>query len=290
MNPLNTPIYDLFYHLNTLNGLLFTLDSQLSNFEELYRESISKTSFEISIIFAGASLAIRDLTEWPKNGWARYYPSGKFSSKGEEYFELIRLLLARESAWTVSQAYEAFERFLKDIAATFLCENQDLAEIKNVEKFELDKKGKNLIKRDTVFWRTYVDHHYRTNSDKLKFLRKLCPDISKSETKNNRFIDLTEWFGVVEEIRHCATHSNFIIKFERMKNWSKAKQEILKKYFPGDIIEEGYQLNINSKDGTLCLELFSEYSFQMYKSLSLLKGYDWNILNKQKEKTVQQRD
>jgi hypothetical protein len=34
MNPLNTPIYDLFYHLNTLNGLLFTLDSQLSNFEE----------------------------------------------------------------------------------------------------------------------------------------------------------------------------------------------------------------------------------------------------------------
>lgn len=284
MNPLNTPIYDLFYHLNTLNGLLFTLDNQLSNFEKLYRESIFKTSFDISIIFSGASLAIRDLTEWPKDGWARYYPSGKFSSKGEEFFELIKVLLARESAWTVSQAYEAFERFLKDISATFLCENQDLAEIKNVEKFESDKKSKNLIKTDAVFWRTYVDYHYRTNSDKLKFLRKLCPDISKGETQNNRVIDLTEWFDVVEELRHCATHSNFLIKINRMKNWSKTKKEKLQKYFPGNIIEEGYQLNITSKDATFCLELFSEYSFQIFKSLSLLKGYDWNILNKQKEK------
>ena len=37
MNPLNPPIYDLFYHLNTLNGLLLTLDNQLKNFEELYK-------------------------------------------------------------------------------------------------------------------------------------------------------------------------------------------------------------------------------------------------------------
>jgi hypothetical protein len=136
MNPFNTPLYELFYHLNTLNGLLFTLDNQLSNFEKLYRESISKTSFDIPIIFSGASLVIRDLTEWPKDGWARYYPSRKFSLKGEEYFKIIRLLLARESAWTVSQAYEAYEKFLKDISATLLVESQQLAEAKNVEKFE----------------------------------------------------------------------------------------------------------------------------------------------------------
>ncbi len=283
MNPLNTTLYDLFYHLNTLNGLLFTLENQFSNFEKLYRESISKTSFDISIIFSGASLAIRDLTEWPKDGWARYYPSGKFSSKGEEYFELIKVLLARESAWTVSQAYEAYERFLKDISATFLCENQHLAEIKKVAKFESDKKSRNLIKTDIAFWRIYVEYHYRTNSNKLKFLRKLCPDISKGETQNNRVIDLNEWFDVVEELRHSATHSKFIIKVARMKNWSKTKREILQKYFSGNTVEQGYQLNITSKDATFCLEIFSEYSFQIFKFLSMLKGYDWNILNKQKE-------
>ncbi len=284
MNPLNPPIYDLFYHLNTLNGLLFTLDNQLTNFEKLYRDSISKTSFDISMIFSGARIVIRDLTEWPEDGWARYYPSGKFSSKGEEYFELIRVLLARESAWTVSQAYEAYEKFLKDISATLLLENQQLAETKKIEKFESDKKSNNLEKTDISFWRKYLDYHYKTNTEKLKFLRKICPDISKGETKNNRVIDLTDWFAVVEELRHSATHSNFIIKTGRMKIWSKAKREILKKCFPGNNIEQGYQLDITNKDATFCLELFSEYSFQVYKFLSISRGYDWNILQKKKEK------
>lgn len=283
MNPLNTQVYDLFYHLNTLNGLLLTLDDQLASFEKLYRESISEASFDISIIFSAASIVVRDLTEWPKNGWAKYYPSGSFSSKGDEYFKLIRLLLVRESLWTVSQAYEAFQKFLKDISASFLLENQQLAETKKIEKFESHKKNNNLTKADIAYWRTYIDYHYQTNADKLKFLRKICPDISKGETENNRVIDLTDWFAVVEEVRHSATHSNFIINTSRMKNWSKAKQEILKEYFPGINIEQGYRIDITIKSATFCLELFSEYSFQIYKFLSISKGYDWNILQNKKE-------
>ena len=236
------------------------------------------------MIFSGARLVIRDLTERPGDGCAIYYSSGKFSSKGEKYFELIRVLLARECAWTVSQAYEAYEKFLKDISVTLLLENQQLAAKNKVEKFESDKKSHNLGKTDISFWRTYMDYHYNTNKEKLKFLRKICPDISKGETQNNRAINLTEWFDVVEELRHSATHSNFIIKTGRMKNWSKAKREILKKYFSGNQIKQGYQLDIKRKDATFCLEVFSEYSFQVYKFLSISRGYDWNILQNKKEK------
>ncbi|MCK4653559.1 MAG: hypothetical protein KAU01_03860 [Candidatus Cloacimonetes bacterium] len=284
MNPLNTPVYDLFYHLNTLNGLLFTLENQLNNFEKFYKDSISKTSFDISNIFSGTSLVIRDLTEWPEGGWARYYPSGKFSSKGEEYFELIRVLLARESAWTVSQAYEAFEIFLKDLSSTLLFKNQQMAETKKVKKFKSDSRSNNMAQNCIIFWRKYLDYHYKTNTKKLKLLRKICPDISKGETENNRVVDLTDWFIVVEEIRHSATHSNFVIKTSRMKNWSKAKREMLKKYFPGINIEQGYRLNITSENAKYCLKLFSEYSFQIYKFLSISRGYDWNILKKKEEK------
>lgn len=212
MNLLNPPIYDLFYHLNTLNGLLFTLDNQLKNFEKLYRESISKSSCDISDIFSGARLVIRDLTEWPDDGCARYYPSGTFSSKGEEYFKLIKILLARESAWTVSQSLEAFERFLKDISTNMLLNHQPLAETKKIQKFESDRKSKGLEKSNVIFWRTYFDYHYKTNREKLKFLRKVCPDIETAETNNNRVINLNDWFAVVEEVRHSATHSNFLIK------------------------------------------------------------------------------
>ncbi len=283
MNPLNQPIYDLFYHLNTLNGLLFNLDNQLNIFEKLYRDIISKSSLDVSKIFSGASLAIRDLTEWPEHGWAIYYPSGKFSSKGEKYFELIKVLLARASAWTVSQAYEAYEKFLKDISAILLLENQQLAASEKIEKFESEKKTHNLKKTDIIFWRTYLDYHYKNNKEKLKFLRKICPDISKGETQNNRVVNLIEWFAVVEELRHSATHSNFIIKTDRMINWSKARQEILTNHFSGNNTDQGYELNITREEATLGLEFFSEYSFQVYKFLSISRGYDWNILEKGKK-------
>jgi hypothetical protein len=281
MNPLNISINDLFYRLNTLNGLLFILGEQLKSFEKLYRESISETTFDITMIFSGTSLVIRDLTEWPKSGWAEYYYSGSFWRKGEEYFELIRVLLARESSWTVSQAYEAFETFLKNISATLLLENQQLAETKRLNKFKSDKKSNGLTMTDIAFWRKYLDYHYKTNVDRLKFLRKICPDISKKgEMKNNRAINLTDWFAVVEELRHSATHSDFIIYANRMKNWSKTKREILGKYFSGINVEKGYQLNITTKNATVSLELFSEYSFQIYKFLSILRAYNWNILLK----------
>lgn len=281
MNPLNPPIYNLFYHLNTLNGLMFTLDNQLKNFEKLYRESISKSLIDISDIFSGARLVIRDLTEWPDDGWARYYPSGSFSSKGEEYFRLIEILLARESAWTVSQSLEAFERFLKDISANMMLNQQNIAETKKVLKFESDRKSNGLNKSDVIFWRTYFDYHYKTNRDKLKFLRKICPDIATAENNNNRVINLNDWFSVVEEVRHSATHSNFLIKTNRMKNWSKEKRDILNKNFTGEHTDEGYQLNISKENATFCLDLFSEYSFQIYKYLSVLSDHDWNILIKE---------
>ncbi|MFA6471577.1 MAG: hypothetical protein WCU00_05995 [Candidatus Latescibacterota bacterium] len=283
MNPLNTSVQDLFNHLNRLNGLLFTLGNHLSNFEKLFRESISKTSFDISTIYSGASIPIRDLTEWPESGLPRYYSSGLFTLNGEEYLDLIKELLARESAWTISQAYEAFEKFLKDISATLLLENQQLAETKKVKKFESEKKNNNLTKTDIAFWRNYLDYHYKKNTDKLKFLRKICPDISKGEKENNREIDLTDWFAVVEEVRHSATHSNFIIKPIRMKIWTKAKLGILKEYFPGINIEQGYRIDITRENATFCLQLFSEYSFRVYKFLSISRGYDWNILQKKKE-------
>jgi hypothetical protein len=194
------------------------------------------------------------------------------------------VLLARESAWTVSQAYEVFEKFLKDISATLLLGNQDLAEARKVDRFKSDPKSHNLSQNDIIFWRKFLDYHYKKNTDLLNFLRKRFPNISKGETANNRVIDLTDWFLVAEEIRHSATHSNFVIKTNRMTNWSKSKREMLRKYFPGNDTDQGYHIDITYRDATFCLEIFSEYSFQIYKFLSISKGYDWNILQKEKGK------
>jgi hypothetical protein len=284
MNPLNAPLYDLFLHLNTLNGLLLNINDQLNSFEKSYRQSISETSFGISSIYSGSSIAIRDLTEWPENSVAKYYSCGApFSVKGEEYFELIKILIAREASWTISQAYEAFETFLKNTLILLLLENPELAEIKKIEKFKLDKKRGDLKESDFSFWEEYLKYYYKTNSLKLKFLRKICPAIYKSETENNRTIDLNNWFAVVEEVRHSATHSNFIVKNNRMGHWTRAKNEMLKNHFHGRELWYGYILNTTIEDAKFSLILFSEYSFQIYKFLLISRGYDWNILQKKSE-------
>ena len=214
---------------------------------------------------------------------AKYYSSGTFIAKGDDYFKLIKILLVREASWTISQAYEAFETFLKNTLILLLLENPELAEIKKIEKFKLDKKRGNVEESDFSFWEEYLKYYYKTNTLKLKFLRKICPGIYKSETKNNRAIDLNNWFAVVEEVRHSATHSNFIIKKNRMKNWTRAKNEMLKNNFHGRVPWYGYELNTTIGDAKFSLILFSEYSFQIYKFLSISKGYDWNILQKKSE-------
>ena len=169
-----------------------------------------------------------------------------------------------------------FHRLMK------LLGNQNLAEAKKVEKFK--SKRNNLTTDDIVFWRKYLDYHYKKNIDLLEFLRKICPDISKCETCNNRVINLTDWFIVVEEIGHSATHSNFVIKTKRTEDWSKPQQEMLKKYFSGIIDGREYRLNTTRENASFSLDLFSEYSFQIYKFLSIDRGYDWDILRKQKER------
>lgn len=283
MNILNAPLYDLFIHLNTLNGLLLNINDQLNSFEKLYRKSILEASFDISSIYSGSSIVIRDLTEWPENGVAKYYSCGApFSVKGEEYFELIKILMVRETSWTISQAYEAFETFLKNILLILLSENPELLDKKMFDKFKSNKKNL-LHKTDFDFLKAYLDSYYKTNTLKFKYLRKICPDIYKGETKNNRAIDLNNWFAVVEEVRHSATHSNFIIKNNRMKDWSKANKAMLQKYFHGIESYYGYKLNVTIEDAKFSLILFSEYSFQIYKFLSISRGYDWNILQKKSE-------
>lgn len=279
-NPLQPPLDKLFFHLNLLNGLLYTLEAQLNNFRNLIDQISAERNPELSeIIGAGTSLVIRDLTEWPDNGWARYYPSGSFIKRGEEYLRTGLLLLQREAAWTVSQAYEAFETFLKDITAKYLLLNRHLADASKLKAFE-QKKKKDLNPDDFIFWRNFIEYSYRKNQELLKFIRKIIPKLGEAELRNNRPINLQHWFSVAEEVRHAATHSNMVIKAGRMKRWSLNKIQILNEYFSGGQTNEDYQLKISREEAEKNLTLFLEYAFSIFKYLSTSKGYEWNILKK----------
>jgi len=281
INQFQSPLDDLFLRLNMLNWLLLHLENQLNNFRELFREIIAKSNVDPSAIYAGASLVIRDLTEWPENNWAVYYPTGKFVSQGEEYLEKVDVLLRREAAWTISQAYEAFETFLKDITATYVFIHMEQADAKKLENLDPKLRKELLEPTDVEYWKKFVRLAYQENVDLLKFLRKIAPELKEVEQKNNRNIDLTEWYIVVTKVRQAATHSNMLIKSGEMRSWSQEKCKLLNRFFPGTYTDGGYILNPSRKDAETNLVLFAEYAFGVFKCLSKLQHYEWNIFRKQ---------
>jgi len=281
-NPIQSPLDDLLLRLNMLNGLVFHLESYLKNLRGLLKQAVAKSNIDPSLIFAGTSLAIRDLTEWPENNWAVYYPSGKFFSQGEEeYLRRGDDSLCREVTWTISQAYEAFETFLKDIIATYVFIRKDQADTKKVENLDPRLRKELLEPTNVEYWKEFIRKAYSKNVDLLKFLRKIAPEIEEVEKQNNRNINLTEWYIVVTEVRHAATHSNMLIKSERMRSWSQKRHKLLNRFFPGSDTTGGYILNLNRKDAETNLVLFAEYAFGVFKCLSKLQHYEWNILRKQ---------
>jgi hypothetical protein len=287
INPIQAPLDDLFLHLNILNGLLFHLESHLENLRKLFKESIVKSNIDPSYIFAGASLVIRDLTERPENKWAVYYPSGRFFSQGEEeYLQKGNDLLCREATWTISQGYEAFETFLKDITATYVFIHREHADAEKLEKLDPMLRKELLEPTDVEYWKEFIRKAYSKNVDLLKFLRKIAPELDEVEKRNSRNIDLTEWYVVVTEVRHAATHSNMLIKSEKMRSWSQERHELLNHFFPGTYIDGNYRLEPGRKDAETNLVLFAEYAFGVFKSLSKVQHYEWNILSRQAKKAT----
>lgn len=279
-NPLEKPIEELFSRLNILNGLLFHLEGQLNLFKQLFNEMVQESGRELSSIWTGSSLIIRDLTEFPAHGWAVNYPTGKFFSRGEEYIRIADELLERESAWTISQGYETFETFLKDITSRYLHRNNHEADPIKLKKLAPGLTKRQLSPVDLEYWRTFIRLSYRNNVDLIRYLRKIGPEIPDAEKHNNRAIDLFEWYLLAGEVRHAATHSNMVIKHERMRSWEEGKLRLIEQFFPGNMTDAGYVIKIDYNNAESNLVLFSEYAFVVFKSLSKVKNYDWNILKK----------
>lgn len=112
-NHLDSTIQALFVRLNELNGHLEILRQFLENFKLRYKQSIKKSNFLESSLYAGSALAIRDLTEFPDDNWARHYLSGVFVAQGEQILKLPEEFQSHYAAWTVQQGFEAFEKHLK---------------------------------------------------------------------------------------------------------------------------------------------------------------------------------
>jgi len=241
---------------------------------------VEESNTDLSHIMAGSALVIRDLTEWPEDGCAVYHSTGSFASQGEEYLQVIEILLSREAAWAVSQAYEAFETFLKDITATYLRDHPQYADSRKLKKATSALEKSKLERDDIEYWKMFVRLAYRKGNALFEYLRELAPELGQAEQHNNRAVALSAWFAVVSEVRHATTHSNLVIKRAGIRSLSEEERRLLSHYFPGKTTGVGYELHLDRKNAETAFQFFAEYAFIIFKYLSRRQNYDWMTLLK----------
>lgn len=275
-NPLRPVLDALWARLNALNGMLFLLEGHLNKFRSMFKEGLAAHSVPLESIWGGASLAIRDLTEWPADGWAVYYASGGFHAKGESYLDLVDIFVERESAWTIAQGYETFETCLFDLFAEYLHIKPSSADPTKIRRLRPKLANRGLAASDVEFWRAFVRETRRNAFRVLDAVRLVAP-LSDLEGANNRGLDLRIWHTVVAEVRHAATHANMRVTPRRTAAWSPGHFTLLETSFGGVADLPGMILHPRRKHAEHALVLFAEYGLGVFKALSGVCGYSATI-------------
>ena len=277
-NTLQEPLMDLWGRFNFLNGILLLLENQLNNFRKLFENGLASKKRDLSHVFVGVSLVVSDITGPTDNGWRLCYPAGGFHTQGQDYFRMADVIVRRESAWAVAQGYEAFETFLKNIAARYLHAHQNKAKREKLNKFEINGNSEGRVRSDIKYWQMFVRWKYRggkNNKELFKLLRGLAPGLADAETTNDRGMDLPKWYEAASVVRHAVTHCHLIVRPDQL-HWIEGGAS----YFPFQIENEAIILNLERKNAEKCLTTFAEYAFQVFKFLSKAGKYDWEILGR----------
>lgn len=280
-NPIIEPLKTLFLRINDLNGLIFHLETYVSNYCKHIRDYMKNLKINGNpnrpYPVAGAAVVIRDLSEFPDDRWARYYSVSVFSTTGQEYINIANNLISQGAAFTISQAYEAFETFLKEMLSAFLTNNSNNAVYQEqffniIEK--LNREPKKIINKEIPENWSLIISNYFNNNDLFKLLREISHEITDLEKHNNRSINLATWYKVITEVRHGLTHCKMLIKKERLSNLTKIESGILKKMVEGEFSDSNYIMRPTSIDAQDILERFDEYAFMILKCLSKLESYE----------------
>ena len=285
MNRISKPLDELFIRLATLQGTLYHIQFSLIGHSKDYTKRIEKVKENIPDFALGTNLVISDVTGPTDRGWEYIFPTrGQHIVKLSEFNQEIEKLIRRETAYTLSQSFEAFSTFLKNQIAAFLeVDSTHLEKIKPLKDAVID---------EYTNWKEKVRkiNSGKNNHELFKILRLFAPNLELSEKKNNKLIDFPSWYKSLAFMRHITIHSNssFSLNNKDYLNLTKIEKEYLEEYFPFEDKDDNNFFMIERKLGNHNLKILSEYAFLIFKELSIELNEDWMILKYMKEKNTEQ--
>jgi len=271
-NPIEKPLQNYFQRLTTLNGVLHVIKSQSEIALSRLKRHESDAAQALPIWY-GSRVLLEDIGDIPSDLWRRFRPTEHvFVIHHEDAEEAFADILERINLFIVSQAYEAYETFLFDSVA-YLHHSQPATADKRKLK-EWANKG-NGYPSTVEDWCRYVrgrdTYRGKNNSKLLRWIRNLAPQVEKveNEKQNTLRVNLQDWFAAATEGRHAATHSNGLVKTERVRLLSRQKQAVLRSYFAGVNSPDGYVLHLDTESAGRALQVFHSYAYAIHKSLSI---------------------
>ncbi len=135
---------------------------------------------------------------------------GGVGFQGKELLTLINEANAMTQANAIANAYEVFEKFVRQVAVEYLYVRRGIVPIPNKDKQRMKKRfGNKTASENTKPWFCQlVKIRSRQNCQPLfKILFKQIPRL-RDRVVNSYFGNLHSIHQAVETIRHCKTHAN----------------------------------------------------------------------------------
>lgn len=273
-NPYSQPVSGLFAKLAVLNGILQQFDLHLRRSEDLVRKDLREG--RAGSLGAGAALVIRDLSEWPSDGWARHYSAGAYVRQGRQFIPVIRNLRRLSSGWVVSQGFEAFESALKGQVSRYLRRHPEEF---GMGAWKAAKEGRFVLGQKTPIAKVevLVRNAFRGTHDLLPRLRKTLPSLRQAEAKNNRAMNLVVWFKAASNARHAYVHSGGLISAAVIASLTPHAQSVLTASFPGRHTQAGYRIEMTPIAAREVLSRYAEYCNLVSKALSEVDHLPWTM-------------
>jgi hypothetical protein len=276
-NYLVPSIRELFTRIEYLKGYVFQFDNDIRNYSKilvkrLHEQGIIKDNENISL--KASRIVISDLTE--DTSYRNYYalPTELYEVSSEDFADKNDQLIQVISSLLVAQAYDATETFLKRILILYF-ENNPQIGIETIGKLNCKWNKKEIDWEDTVKKLRQGEN----NKELLNIFRILSPEFNEAEIANNRSLDLRIWFNMISIVRHSIVHSNTILKPELFNGLGNNGQKILTFFFNVENENSGNKkLIISAKQASRAMEIFCEFGFLMFKSLSKTANLNWRIL------------
>lgn len=177
-------------------------------------------------------------------------------------------LIAKEGMICIANCYEILESLMYDLYTEYK---------RSYESHESHES----IKEDFKTIRSLVKKDFGNNIDLFKQLKRVCEEIQAHSlpSQNWKKLDLLNWLKVLNQVRHCIVHSQFVLKKSTLSKFNPEMRKILDKYFPYIETNEGLALKLNHTKSEYQIQCILDFGYFLFKSLSIDSDLEWKIPN-----------